>query len=366
VGGLAGWLSVEGLLPLAVVLLGGSAALVVAAYAAASRVDVDGTTEVAAMVVLAAGTLAGYGQVALGSAVVAATVLLLLEKTRLHTLVARIDDAALRASARFAALACIILPLLPRGPYGPFDAIRPRELWSLVLFFSGLSFVGWIARRLVGPHQGVIVSGLLGGIISSTSVTLTFARESRADDAPRLALAAGVIGACTVMLLRVTVACAVLNPVLATALPRYAGPAFVIGAVAVLVAWRANAPASHHGAVLDSPLQLRAALQMTALFQIVLFVILFVQARWGSEALVATSAFVGLTDLDALTLSLARSAASSIDVSPAALALAAGILSNTLLKLTVAVVVGRGSFRTATAGMLGAMALAMAVTLVVR
>jgi len=253
VGGLAGWLSVEGLLPLAVVLLGGSAALVVAAYAAASRVDVDGTTEVAAIVVLAAGTLAGSGQVALGSAVVAATVLLLLEKTRLHMLVTRIDDAALRASARFAALACIILPLLPRGPYGPFDAIRPRELWSLVLFFSGLSFVGWIARRVVGPHQGVIVSGLLGGLISSTSVTLTFARESRADDAPRLALAAGVIGACTVMLLRVTVACAVLNPVLATALPRYVGPAFVIGAVAVLVAWRANAPASTiHGAVLDS------------------------------------------------------------------------------------------------------------------
>ena len=98
----------------------------------------------------------------------------------------------------------------------------------------------------------------------------------------------------------------------------------------------------------------------------VLFVILFVQTRWGSEALVATSALVGLTDLDALTLSLARSAASSGDVSPAALALAAGILSNTLLKLTVAVVVGRGSFRTATAAMLGAMALAMAVTLVVR
>lgn len=364
--GLAGWLSVHGLLPLAVVLLGGSAALVVAAYVAASRVDVDGTTEVAAIVVLAAGTLAGSGQVVLGSAVVAATVVLLLEKTRLHALVAGIDDAALRASARFAALACVVLPILPPGPYGPFDAIRPRELWALVLFFSGLTFVGWIARRIVGPHQGVIVSGLLGGIISSTSVTLTFARESRAEDAPRLALAAGVIGACTIMLLRVTVACAVLNPVLALELPRYAGPAFAIGAVAVLVSWRARAPASIHGAIPDSPLHLRAALQMTALFQVVLFVILFVQDRWGSEALVATAAFVGLTDLDALTLSLARSAAASGDVSPAALALVAGILSNTLLKLTVAVVLGRGSFRTATAAMLGAMGLAMAVTLVLR
>lgn len=362
-GGLVGWLSTGGLVPLAVVILAGAAALIVAGYAAASRVDVDGTTEVAAIVVLAAGTLSGSGQVALGSAVVAVTVLLLLEKTRLHALVKSIDDAALRASARFAALACVILPLLPQGPYGPFGAVRPRELWSLVLFFSGLSFIGWIARRVVGKHQGVILSGLLGGIISSTSVSLIFARESRAQDAPRLALAAGAIGACTVMLLRVTLACAVLNPALAAALPRYVTPAFVIGVAAVLAAWRVSASASHQDVPLDSPLQLRAALQMTALFQVVLFVILFVQARWGSQALVATSAFVGLTDLDALTLSLARSTPSSGDIPATAVALAAGILANTCLKMAVAVVVGRGAFRTATGVTLGAMALALTVAL---
>jgi uncharacterized membrane protein (DUF4010 family) len=287
----------------------------------------------------------------------------LLEKTRLHALVERIDDAALRASARFAALACVILPLLPEGPYGPFGAVRPRELWSLVLFFSGLSFIGWIVRRVVGTQQGVILSGLLGGIISSTSVTLVFARESRANDAPRLALAAGAIGACTVMLLRVTLACAVLNPALAAALPRYAAPAFVIGVAAVLAAWRVSASASHSSAALDSPLQLRAALQMTVLFQAVLFVILFVQGRWGSEALVATSAFVGLTDLDALTLSLARSARASGHIPTTAVALVVGILANTCLKLVVALMVGRGWFRAATAAVLGAMALALWVAL---
>jgi uncharacterized membrane protein (DUF4010 family) len=363
-GGLAGWLSLGGLLPVAVVLLAGAAALIVAAYAAASRVDVDGTTEVAAIVVLAAGTLSGAGQIVLGSAVVAATVLLLLEKTRLHALVGHIDDAALRASARFAALACVVLPLLPQGPYGPLDAVRPRELWSLVLFFSGLSFMGWIARRVVGPHQGVILSGLLGGIISSTSVTLTFARDSRQPNAPRLALAAGVISACTVMLLRVTLACAVLNPALAAMLPPYIGLAFVIGVGAVFVVWRANPSASHDSAALESPLRLWAALQLTALFQVVLFVILFVQVRWGAQALVATSAFVGLTDLDALTLSLARSTPSSGDLSTTAVALVAGILANTCLKLVVAVVAGRGSFRTTTAAALGAMAVVLAVALI--
>jgi uncharacterized membrane protein (DUF4010 family) len=277
-------------------------------------------------------------------------------------MVARVDDTALRASLRFAALSCIILPLLPPGPFGPLDAVRPRELWLLVLFFSGISFTGWIARRLVGPHRGAIVSGLLGGVISSTSVTLTFARASREKGAPRLALAVGVIGACTVMLVRVLLACVVLNPGLAARLPAYTGPAFLLGLAAVAAAWRTNAPDGGWEGREQSPLQLRAALQMTALFQAVLFLIIGVQRRWGSEALVATSAVVGLTDLDALTLSMARNARPS-GLETATTALVAGILSNTLLKLAVAVVVGRGVFRAAAGVGLGAIALAIAAAL---
>jgi uncharacterized membrane protein (DUF4010 family) len=146
-------------------------------------------------------------------------------------------------------------------------------------------------------------------------------------------------------------------------LPAYVGPAFIIGLAVVLATWRAGTPTATQAVLNDSPLQLRAALQMTALFQLVLFIIAAVQARWSSEALVATSAFVGLTDLDALTLSLARTAASPPDIPSATVALVAGILSNTLLKLGVAAIVGRGSFRAVTAASLGAMAVLMAATL---
>jgi uncharacterized membrane protein (DUF4010 family) len=363
--GLAGWLFVSGLQAVAVVLLGGSVGLVVIGYAVAARTDIDGTTEAAALVVLTAGAIAGSGRLALSSAVIAATALLLLEKTRLHALVRRIDDAALRASVRFAAMACIVLPLLPVGPYGPYGAIRPRELWALVLFFSGLSFVGWIARRLVGPDVGVVLSGLLGGIVSSTSVTFQFARDSRSGGLPDMALAGGVVGACTVMLLRVNIAAAVLNPGLALALPGYLGPAFVVGVIAVLALARANTIAAGADFVRDSPLQLRSALQMTALFQVVLFVILAVQTHASAEALVGTAALVGLTDLDALTLSLARSARTEAQIPAAAVALVVGILSNTALKLAVALVAGRGRFRVVTAAVLGGMALAMLVTVLI-
>jgi len=124
-------------------------------------------------------------------------------------------------------------------------------------------------------------------------------------------------------------------------------------------------PAPVTGDLDGSPLRVRAAMQMTAMFQVVLFAIFAVQAQWGSRALVATSAFVGLTDLDALTLSLARSASEPAEIPQATIALVAGILSNTLLKLAVGSVVGRGWFRAVTAAGLGAMAIALAVLLLV-
>jgi uncharacterized membrane protein (DUF4010 family) len=357
--GVAGWLAVAGVMPLSAILLGAAAALVVLGYARASHRDIDATTEVAALVVLAAGTLAGAGYLVLASALTAATALVLVEKTRVHAAVRRIDDTSLRASARFAAMACIVLPLLPAGPYGPYDAIRPRELWAFVLFFSGLSFAAWLTRRALRGRRGVIASAVLGGLISSTTVTTQLAYESRDATASRLVLGVGAVAACTVMLLRVAVASAVINPALAASLPRYLAPSFLLGAAVTAIAARSNRSAADGDAPLESPLQLGAALKMTALFQLVLFVILAVQARWSDDALVATSVFVGLTDVDALTLSLARSAIGAVAMLPTAQALAAGVMANTLLKLMVAAVVGRGMFRTITALTLGAMATMM-------
>ncbi len=101
---------------------------------------------------------------------IALTTVLLVEKGPLHAFARRVDEQAIRASARFAVLALVVLPLLPAGSYGPFGAIRPRELWMFVLFFSALSFCAWITRRWLGSSAGAMATGLLGGLISSTSV----------------------------------------------------------------------------------------------------------------------------------------------------------------------------------------------------
>jgi uncharacterized membrane protein (DUF4010 family) len=186
-------------------------AIVAAGYVAASRRDVDGTTEIAALVVLAAGVLAGTGAFRLSSGIIALLSLLLVEKSQLHALVARIDDVGLRAGVRFAVLALVVLPLLPEGPYGPLGGIRPRELWMLVLFFSGLSFLGYIARRIAGPGHWYLVTGLLGGLVSSTNVTFTFARSSRTDPTLARELAFGAVAANAAVFPRVLVVTAVLN-----------------------------------------------------------------------------------------------------------------------------------------------------------
>ena len=180
-------------------LTAGAVALVVSGYVAASRKEIDATTEVAALVVIGGGSPPALGWLALASGIIAVTVLLLVEKSRLHALVGRVDDEEMRAAARFGVMAIVILPLLPEGPFGPFGGIRPRELWLLVLFFTGLSFAGYLARRMFGAGRGYPLAGLLGGLISSTNVTFTFARLSRREPTLAGPLAMGAIAACTML-----------------------------------------------------------------------------------------------------------------------------------------------------------------------
>jgi uncharacterized membrane protein (DUF4010 family) len=345
VAGLSGWLWTSGLTGPAMIFLAGLSALVVVAYHAASRRDVDGTTEVSAFVVLAAGVLAGAGHDRIASGIIAVTLLLLVEKRQLHGLVARLNVVEIRAGARFAVMGAVVLPLLPEGPFGPLGGVRPRQLWALVLFFSGLSFIGYAARRIAGPGRGYALAGTLGGIVSSTSVTLTFSRLSRSHASLGRALAAGVMGANFTLFPRVLIASLVLEPQVARALwPAFVLPAAV--AVTLLLTGMRNTQRDSAGAIDQNPLQIGAALQMTLLFQVVLFVLALATDRFGVRGLYGSAAILGLTDVDALTMSMSRTVeAGTAAASDAAIAITIGILMNTFVKLGLTVVVGRGSFR---------------------
>ena len=365
-GGLAGWLWVSGFTWPAAVLVAGAAAITTAAYVARMGHDVDGTTEVAALVVVAAGVVAGAGVHRLASGVIAVTTLLLVEKSRLHAMVRRIDDIGLRAAARFAVMALVVLPLLPEGPYGPLGGIRPRELWALVLFFSGLSFVGYFARRVAGSGRGYLVAGLIGGLASSTNVTFTFARSSQSDQASSRALGFGAVAANAMLYPRVLLATAVLN----SALLPYVLPYLALPAVlAFAMTWLGTRQSDDDEATeqpVTNPLQLPVALQMAAIFQAVLMLVWVAGRYWGDHGIVGTATVLGLTDVDALTISMARQVAPTASFETAAVAIAVGVLSNTVLKLVVALFFGSPGFRRTAGATLFGMVVAAGASLMLR
>ena len=363
-GGLAGLLWINALQWPAVIFLLGAVAVVAAAYFAGSRTDIDSTTEVAALVVIAAGFLAGLGAHRIASGIVAITCLLLVEKSRLHAFAARIDDVGLRAGVHFAVMALVVLPLLPAGPFGPWGGIRPRELWALVLFFSGLSFLGYVARRIIDARRGFLVTGALGGLISSTNVTFTFARMSRADPTAARALAFGAVAANALLYPRVLIATAVLNLPLAAPLAPYLVVPFLIAVAVALLGLRSSKDGSESAPPPANPLQLGAALQMVLIFQAVLMLVHLARGQWGEAGLLSSAAVLGLTDVDALTATMARSVARTSSLELAALAIGVGVLSNTAMKMTIALILGRAQFRTIAAGTLAVMLLGGAAALV--
>ncbi len=364
VGGLSGWLWTTGVTALAAILLAGAVAVVAAAYVAGSRHDIDGTTEVAALVVLAAAVLAGMGSISLASGIIALVTLLLVEKSRLHAMVGRIDDVGLRSGVRFAVMALVVLPLLPAGPYGPLGGIRPREIWALVLFFSGLSFGGYLARRVAGPGHGYLLTGLLGGLVSSTNVTFTFARTSRTEPAADRALAFGAVAANAMLYPRVLIATTILNAAVVPPLILYLAAPALVAALVAAVGVRRDPAAGAPDVTQRNPLQLAAALQMAILFQAVLMAVHLIRNVWGQSGVFTSAAVLGLTDVDALTVSMAKGVAQTVSPFFAATAIAIGVLANTAMKLGLALLLGGRRFRMIAGGALALMLVAIGGALI--
>jgi uncharacterized membrane protein (DUF4010 family) len=327
--------------------------------------DLDGTTEAAAATVVVLGALAGTGWLALAAGTASVIVLALSEKARLHWLVRKFSEQELRATLQFAVLALVVLPLLPTGPFGEIIQFRPRALWVIVLFFSALNFAGFIARRAVGAGVGYTITGILGGLVSSTAVAFNFSRKSREDSALGRSLAFGVIGACTILVPRVVILSSILNPSVGWRVGLMLLLPAITGVLLLLLAGRRKGEGDE-GATNDedarNPLRLFAALQMAIVFQLALTLIALVHRFFGTVGLYATAGLLGMTDMDALTLSLSRTNADVV-ASVAARAIAIGILSNTIFKFGLTVGMGTGRFRRAAGGGLAAMAAASIIGL---
>jgi uncharacterized membrane protein (DUF4010 family) len=286
------------------------------------------------------------------------------EKSRIHDVARRLDDKSLHAAVRFGVMAIVILPLLPSGPFGPGAGLRPRTLWLAVLIFSGLSFAGYLARKVVRGSAGYPLTGILGGLISSTAVTFTFSRQSRSSEGHSQPLAIGVIGASTILFLRVLVAVAVLNPGLAQTVAPYFALPMMAGIAATGLGWYWSRDGGEEPSAITNPLQFWNSLQMAVVFQAVLYLVHWLDETFGNRGLLVSGAILGVTDVDALTISMARGVETD-DWTVASQALTLGVLSNTLLKAVVAAALGRGRFRWLAVSGLATIGAALVISLIV-
>jgi uncharacterized membrane protein (DUF4010 family) len=361
ISGTAGLLAASGQVTLAAVLVIGLVASAVAAFIVVHNrphMEVDGTTETAAIAIAGLGLLAGGGQLALAAGATAAIVFALGEKEQMHSLVERVSAQELRAAARFAVMALVILPLLPAAKMSWLGGLSLRELWMLVLVFSAVNFVGYLLQRAVGPDRGFGVAGLVGGLVSSTAVTLQFARRSRGEVSHSVALARGTVAASTIVPARLAIIAAAISPEVAWAtLPYLVGPTLV--GVGVLLTALVRPEGSATGeAETSSPLNLWSSMKLAAFFAVALGLVDWVGSKAHPGGILASAALLGIPTTDALTLSMARFGAGG-PVDLAAKAIAVGVISNTLFKLVLAIG-GTATYRRYAVSGLGLMIVATA------
>jgi uncharacterized membrane protein (DUF4010 family) len=368
VGGYMGTaLAMPWILPAVVVVVG---VVVAAGYVAGVRQrpeQVGLTTELAAVAACLLGAMAttGFRDLAVGLGVGMAA--LLAYKQPLHQLVGQLGWEDVLVGMRLLLATFIVLPLLPDRAIDPWGAINPYKLWLLVLLISGMSLVGYIATRWLGPGRGIAVTAATGGLVSSTAVTLAFAKQSRDEPQRARALAGGVLLAWAIMFVRVVAVAAVVQPALALALavPCAAMTAVCAGAAGVAMRSRDGGGADGLPAVpMRNPFSLLAASKFAALFAVVQLLLKLGQQYLPQSGVYAVAALAGLTDVDAITVSMGeRVRAAPADVGIAATAILVACLSNTAVKTGMAIGLGRGLARTVVVGAVAAVAAGAATLL---
>lgn len=277
------------------------------------------------------------------ASIAVAITFLLSAKSELRQFSAKLSRDDVIATLKFLIIAVIVLPLLPNEPLGPYGALNPYRIGFMVLLIAGIGFVGYVAMRLFGHGKGLLITGAIGGLVSSTAVTL--ASAARAKQTPALAKvsALAVVIASTIMFVRVLITVAAVEISL---LPKLAIPLGVMAAVSLgAVGWMAFRDRSHRSETgevkLSNPFELRKAFQFGAFF-----VFILVASRWATETFGNAGTYLagllaGLTDVDAITLTMANLVKSkSLEPEIATRTIVIAVASNTVVKGIMAVVLG--------------------------
>lgn len=273
---------------------------------ASERDEIGLTSEVAALLTILIGGICYYQSIEVAVALGVVTTVLLAVKWELKKLITIITREDIFATLQFAVITAIVLPVLPNKTFGPppIDVLNPYQVWEMVVFISGINFLGYILIKIVGPRRGLGISGILGGLASSTATTMSFSQRSKNQEGLDKPFAVAIITSWVIMFVRIIIEVAVINPQL---LP-LVWPAMVgMGAAGLLYAlylYFSQSAIDEEELQISNPFELGPAIKFGLIYALVLLITRAAELYIGERGIYLTSFLAGLADVDAITLSI--------------------------------------------------------------
>ncbi|HEU5101108.1 MAG TPA: DUF4010 domain-containing protein [Roseiflexaceae bacterium] len=306
-----------------------------------SRVKAGQTTEAAALLMYALGAYLAVGNPTAAIVVAGVVAVLLHWKQPLHRFVDKIGEQDIHAVMQFVLIALVIYPVLPDQTYGPYDVLNPREIWRVVVLIVGIGLAGYVAYKLFGRQAGTLLGGVLGGLISSTATTVSYAR--RAKSAPDTAALAAlvIVIASSIAFARVIVEIAIVAPGILGQVAPPLGAMFVLMVLISAGTYILSRGGRDEMPEQENPAELKSALIFGVIYTVVIFAVAAAKDYFGTGGLYVVALISGLTDVDAITLSTARlAAASEIDIPISWRVILLASLANLVFKAGTVAVLG--------------------------
>ncbi len=268
--------------------------------------DPGQTTEAAALLMYGIGAYLVLGSTTVAVALGATVAVLLHLKETLHRIVARIGQQDLTAIMQFVVISLVILPILPDEAYGPYQVLNPHNIWLMVVLIVGIGLLGYFVYKIFGKKAGTFLGGVLGGLISSTATTVSYARRTKEAKGSSQLAAIVIFIASTVAFFRILTEILIVAP---GVMPQVAPPLLAVVGLMVavgVVAYFRNKGESDHMPEQENPAQLKAALVFGAIYGLVILATAAAKDYLGDSGLYIVAVISGLTDVDAITLSTSR------------------------------------------------------------
>ncbi len=303
--------------------------------------SLSATGFVAGLLAFALGAYAMAGNKAAAGSVAVAATFILAERRALHGFLETLKWIELRAVLMLLVMTFVLLPVLPDRFLDPWGALNPYQLWLLTILTAAVSYAGYVAVKLAGPRNGPIYAGALGGLVSSTTVTWTFARMAQKHLYGAAEATAGIIASWTLSLLRMAAIAIALAPplLLPLGLP-IAGAASVTTLAAVAMYRRSSSAATETTLPLTDPFDLWAILRFTGVLAIVILAAKWLPQMSGQGSLFGLAAISGLADVDPITLSTAQAVDASMAASYGASVILVAAGANIVAKIGLATFFG--------------------------